>query len=451
MRSLGAGVLCLAVCVGTTRAAEVQEQPAPAPSPSPSPTPAAPVAATPATPEPPKIKVGGQIRLRPEYRNELKADAAGGTTDTFIGERARASVTVSGERVKAYVELQDARNWGTETSPTANDRNVDLHQAFVNLPDLWLKGLSLQVGRQELIYGDERLLGALDWATTARSFDAGVARYAWRSGSLDALGALVNDRKSAARGTGDVILSGAYARFLRGKPGRELDVYLLNLADGARIAAELGEPGGLDSSRYTTTGVRARYGKTTGFLASGEGVLQFGHKGRDDHSAHALALVAGYVFDRSHKPTLRFEFDQASGDGDAKDGKSKEFNNLFPTNHPFYGFADLLGWRNMQALRGTLALAPREGQSLSLDFHKFRLMEAKGAWKDASGEVLGQDPTGAAGRDIGTELDLSYRFPVRKELLMLLGYSAFFPGAFAETVRGDGTQSFAYAQLLFRF
>jgi len=217
------------------------------------------------TPAAPQVKVGGQLRLRPEHRNRLKPDATGGTSDVFFGQRARANVTVSTERLRAFVEVQDARNWGTEVSTVSNDRNLDLHQAYLELPDLGHSGVSLTLGRQELAYGDERLLGAADWLTAARSFDGAVVRYGWKGGMVDGVGALVNDRKTGARGVGDMVLSGAYGRFFRGKPGRELDLYVLNLTDGARIAGELV---GQDDSRITTTGARARYGKATGPQAS---------------------------------------------------------------------------------------------------------------------------------------------------------------------------------------
>ena len=408
---------------------------------------AAPVPAPPADGGP-RIKAGGLYRLRPEYRNRLRADAAGRTSDAYAGQRARLYLSASTERLQAYVEVQDARNWGTEASTLSNDGNADLHQAYLHLPDMGMSGLSLTAGRQELGYGDERLIGAADWLTVGRSFDGGVLRRAWKGGSVDLIGALVNDRRTAARGSGDVVLGGAYARLLRGRPGRELDLYTLNLGDGAGAS---GESPGLDDSRITTYGFRARFAPASGPQASFEAAMQNGHRGPDDHDAHAWAATAGYVFDRRLKPLLRLEWDEATGDGDPRDARSTEFNNLFPTNHAHYGYADLLGWRNMRALRGTLALAPRAGHLLSADVHRFRLREAGGAWKDAGGEVLGHDPSGAAGRDIGHELDLLYRFPLRKQLTILTGYSAFFPGRFARTVRGPGTQHFGYAQALFKF
>lgn len=394
----------------------------------------------------PRIALGGQLRLRPEYRNRLRG--AADDADGFVGQRARASVAVDASRVRALVEVQDARTWGAEASTVSNDGNVDLHQAYIALPDLGWHGLSLTVGRQELSYGDQRLIGALDWATTARSFDGGVVRYAGKAGSADLLAALVNDRRTAARGSGDLVLSGLYARFLRGRVGRELDAYVLNLSDGARI---VGEAGGQDTLRVTTLGLRARYARPTGVEVSGEGAYQAGHRGPDGHSAHAFTATAGYVFGSRFHPTLRLGWDRASGDGDPRDGRSREFNNLFPTNHIYYGYADLLGWRNMDDVRGSFVLAPREGHQLSLDVHALRLTEARGAWKDAGGEVLGRDPSGQSGRHVGDELDLLYRFPLRKDLIVLLGYSAFFPGAFADRVRGAGTQSFGYAQVLFKF
>ena len=40
---------------------------------------------------------------------------------------------------------------------------------------------------------------------------------------------------------------------------------------------------------------------------------------------------------------------------------------------------------------------------------------------------------------------------MKKELTFLLGYSAFFPGRFAESVGRTKTQSYVYGQVLFKF
>ena len=125
--------------------------------------------------------------------------------------------------------------------------------------------------------------------------------------------------------------------------------------------------------------------QATGLQASAEAAFQFGHRGPDDHEANAFALAAGYVFDVRYRPALRFEWDRATGDGDPEDARSREFNNLFPTNHAHYGYADLLGWRNMHAFEATLSGSPRAGHFVSADVLRFRLFDARGRLEGRGG------------------------------------------------------------------
>ena len=50
----------------------------------------------------------------------------------------------------------------------------DVHQAYVRVGGAREFPLSLKLGRQEMSYGDERLIGAFDWNNIGRVFD-GVA------------------------------------------------------------------------------------------------------------------------------------------------------------------------------------------------------------------------------------------------------------------------------------
>ena len=77
--------------------------------------------------------------------------------------------------------------------------------------------------------------------------------------------------------------------------------------------------------------------------------------------------------------------------------------------------------------------------------------EAKGAWKDAVGAVLGVDPAGLSGKNVGNEWDIQYWTPVLKDFKLLLGYGRFWPGAFAKATRGNDPENFAYAQFTYAF
>src|SRR5258708_34943419 len=54
---------------------------------------------------------------------------------------------------------------------------MDLHQAFVQIGNPQNFPLIAKIGRQELVYGDERLIGQSDWTNVRRTFDAAKLRY----------------------------------------------------------------------------------------------------------------------------------------------------------------------------------------------------------------------------------------------------------------------------------
>ena len=77
---------------------------------------------------------------------------------------------------------------------------------------------------------------------------------------------------------------------------------------------------------------------------------------------------------------------------------------------------------------------------------------ASDALYDATGNAIRQDPTGAAGRDVGNEADLSLRWTFRPRADVLFGYSHLFPGRFLlETPGGANGRDFYYTQFSLRF
>ena len=76
------------------------------------------------------------------------------------------------ERTRVYVEgiYADVTDDDETFRPRPIDRNFgDFLNAFVDYePD---DGMTIRVGRQELLYGAERLISPLDWANTRRTFE----------------------------------------------------------------------------------------------------------------------------------------------------------------------------------------------------------------------------------------------------------------------------------------
>ena len=409
---------------------------------------AAPAAQPAAEATPPKVQWGAEIRFRPESRSDFNQKNA---LNNFLLQRIRLDARLRlSEQVAGLVQFQDSRFWGQETSTASNESNVDLHQAYLQVDRFLHDRLRLRLGRQELIYGNERLIGAFGWDNVGRSFDALKLTYTAPVWSYDFLFSRVADRRNSARGNDSQDLIGLYARIGKSEARFGLEPYVLYLRDGLETRGE--RPGsGPESTRLVTLGFRHFANFTNGFGYTLENAYQLGQSGPDTHRAAALAAVGRYRFARRFSPEIGFEYDVATGDSDPQDGRSGEFHNLFPTNHMHYGYADYMGWRNMQNFKPYFAFQPAANVRAELSYHRLLLMERRGAWKNAGGKVLGFDPTGRLGTDLGHEIDLTLSFPMYERVRMLAGYSVFVPGKFARASQGPQASQFGYLQTLVTF
>jgi hypothetical protein len=50
--------------------------------------------------------------------------------------------------------------------------NIDIHQAYIKLDQVFAQPISITVGRQEIVFGGQRLVGSVGWHNFGRSFDA---------------------------------------------------------------------------------------------------------------------------------------------------------------------------------------------------------------------------------------------------------------------------------------
>src|SRR6266850_3464545 len=125
---------------------------------------------------------GGQFRARyahPEYLGPVDFSATGGhSSDNRMLLRTFVHVGYDPTPwLNLYAEGRDSRGFWDEPSPNPDLDTADLHQAFVQIGNPKLFPLVAKVGRQELIYGDERLIGQSDWTNVRRTFDAAKLRY----------------------------------------------------------------------------------------------------------------------------------------------------------------------------------------------------------------------------------------------------------------------------------
>ncbi|MDP3542226.1 MAG: alginate export family protein [Elusimicrobiota bacterium] len=398
--------------------------------------------------EPPKLTFGGQVRARAEttniesYATPLKRRGYDLTT-----LRTRLGVAVeTGHKVNGFIQLQDSRSWGSETTVATNMNLVDLHQGYVDVLDLFSQPLDLRVGRMEMQYGDQRLISPLDWSNVGRAWDG--ARLRWRGSnySVDLFDAVVKEVNIAKR---NGHFWGLYAS-CKAVPKHEFDAYILgrDQRDGT-VPNERATSNGNLSDR--TVGARIK-GTPGRFDYTGEADWQFGRKAGQQVRAWALAATGGYTLDLAYKPRLGAEYTFASGDSNSADGKVQTFDPLYAFIHAYQGYQDIFAWKNGHDFKGSVSVDPKPGWRAQADFHHFRLHRAFDAWYDATGAaIIARSATGAPGKDIGNELDLHVRGKFREVITLWFGWSRFFAGSYVKATTTRGDRDWGFFQAAFNF
>lgn len=438
-----------------------------------------------------KVKLGGQIRTRAEYsngyyqvptsNNTLLGGAGaptvgalgrdGGDDDDYVLNQTRlwADADVN-EHLRMFIQIQDARTFGAEgttvgqavpatyTAGTANVENsiTDLHQGYFDLRKLFDLPLTVRVGRQEIIWGDHRVLGNFVWSNVGRTFDAG--RFMWDTDEvhIEAIAARVDEDGYTTNDGSDNSDENMYAAqfaFKKLIPSALLELMYIQRNDEDNVA-NLSVLQGFDTAASSESLEVHDFGfRLDGKIPNLDAIDytleahgQFGDYGDQTHKAYALAAKGGYTFkEMNWKPRFGFEYAHASGDDDPTDSDHDTFDNLYPTNHMngIYGFADLLSWQNMHDIRFNVKVTPTQKLTAQVDYHYFLLDEAEDGWYLANGFLAsGTRPAAAIGyddddRELAQEVDLTVSYQLYKNVGILGGYSWFGAGDWIKNNGGD--------------
>jgi len=88
--------------------------------------------------------------------------------------------------------------------------------------------------------------------------------------------------------------------------------------------------------------------------------------------------------------------------------------------------------------------------SFRCEYHYFTLDQKKDAWY-YPGKAQRRDETGASGRELGHEIDLTFHYKAAHWFDFRGGYCLFFPGDFIRKTGPDPDASWAFLQTVFSF
>ena len=392
------------------------------------------------------LTLGGQARLRFESETDKDFGASSPSHDAFLLQRYFIHTDfrhISGMRffIQGKFAYSNDRDKGGEDTL---ENYADFHQAFMDIP---LGETVWRLGRQELQYGNQRLISPLDWGNLRRSFD-GIKVSAdlsdWRIDAF-AVRPVVNDIKNLDSWDQDRDFYGLYAMW---KGSRELaaDSYFLVLNDDRQTVNSNGRTG--QQTLYTLGG--RLYGQQNDWDYEAEAASQFGTYAGDRIRAWMATIGGGYTFMDAHmQPKLSLFYDYASGDSDPTDGTHETFNQLFPLGHAYFGYLDRVGRQNIHAIKVQLKVKPSKKLTAWADFHTFHADQNTDSLYAANGKEI--RPASNGSNNIGHELDLAVKYAINRHTTALAGWAHLWPGGFIEETGASEEADLLFAQVEYKF
>lgn len=374
-----------------------------------------------------QITLTGELRPRYEYRHGFKSPA-----DTlqkaamFVTQRTRLNFGYKSDNFKVGIVLQDVRIWGSQSQLNSYDITTSgLNQGWAEY--FFSKKVSIKMGRQEIVYDDERIFGGVAWAQQGRSHDAFLLKYTDSTFTCHA-GVAYNQNSESYVGTSYTIAN-SYKEMQYLWLNKNINKIKVSL-----LALNLGQqsPAAINSTRYVTTiGSHMEY-KTKPFFV---GLNFYYQTGVDKNKKQTAAILGGIdaAYSIKEKITIGLGYEYLSGQSGTDTSKAyKEvnhsFNPIFGTNHAFNGTMDYFYVGNHIDNVGLQDLYLKvkyktEKWNASIDIHEFM----------SAAEVLDPKELTKTGQyiamrsSLGTEIDFTLSYILSGGVSVTAGYSHFLP------------------------
>ncbi len=404
------------------------------------------------------LTLSGQLRVRVESDDNLDLRAyRPDFSNTFALSRLILEADAQAEgRPRFHVQLRDARALGSKLGdsdfPASNPIHdpLDVREAFVEWRRIGGTALGFTIGRQRIAYGDERVFGPGEWGNTGRwTWDAARGHYERGALWADAwVGRAVVNRpdrwpNSSADGVRAAVLYGGVRR------GEDrLDLFAGEKRDDTVRRGERGT----GSLRCRFVGLQTdatlvgpwRWGVTA--------VHETGDAAGDSIDAFGASAWVAVRLGGPWKTIATVSSTYGSGDRDPRDGVHGAFDGVFGgADIRFYGYLNLFFWANLWDHEARLEMRPVRGVAVRVEGHRFWLAQARDAWYSTGLQAVRRDPSGAAGRDLGWELDARATWSPQPSWEFAAGGGWFTPGSFVERTGASPRAYWGFVQVTWRF
>ncbi len=393
------------------------------------------------------FSVKGQLRPRAEYRHgALYPIGENYKPTSFISNRARLNLGYNNGFLSMGFGAQDVSVWGERPQIEGYPRTTGINEAWAKIGS---NGYFAQMGRQQLTYDDDRILGTLDWNQAGRFHDALKLGYEDQTHKLHLIlaynqhGQQVNAGTYYAGGQPYKTMQTAWYKYDAG--ALNASFLLMNLGFEGGTAGSIDEPSVAKTRNMQTLGANVNY-KINDLGLFGSVYYQTGKtKANNDVSAYMFAAKAQYAITSNFSAALGIDYLS----GQKKDSeKVTSFDPLYGTHHKFYGtmdyfYASAFGNKGLSDIYASLIFKPVNKLTVDLTYHNFT--SAQYIYEN---DVI-QDPA-VMNSGLGSEFDLTLTYPIRPYIVMQGGYSMMFGTDTFFHIKGgskDKTQSWAFLSL----
>lgn len=407
------------------------------------------------------LKADIEVRHRLESRNNFDFNDSLDDEDTFHLLRTRFNLAFNPiKQFGLFLQAQDSQILETKiVNKTAFENYMDIRQLYANYEDrllidaISLNKVSLRAGRQEFSFGGQRLIGGFNWSNVAQSFDGGKLGLHFSKFHVQ-MDVFAGDKVSIkSPKEADDLFDGSskdrvYGYYATAKAFREtlIENYLIHRETYKNIS--FGPSGSSEISNYTFGG-RLKKAFSNGIDYELETAGQWGNFKDQDVRAMMAVGIVGYTFlYHPWQPRLAFEYDYGSGDSDPTDGKMTTFDNLYPTNHLFYGYMDFISLQNLNNPTFRISAKPHKKWKVQADMHFLFLDTPKDSFYSAGRAVTRTKAASIqdASPHVGDEIDLTVDFKFNNNISFHGGYSHFFAGKYLQETGANDDADFVYLQ-----
>lgn len=379
------------------------------------------------------ISFGGELREQFQYFDNLNfGDGSPGSKQTDVGQlwqriMAHSNIEV-GAKTRIFLQLNSTFRFFNPNplAPEVDENQLSLHQAFIDYQIL--KKWMLRVGRQEMDYGNNRLLSFREGPNTRLTFDGAMINYSSEKSKIDFFAVTpVISRQYVFddRSFNDAVL-GVYATTYIAEK-LLLDYYFINFkSDRRRYNFIAGE------EHRQTFGLRF-FSKNPKLNYEMETTYQMGTFRDLTVSAYALSADINSALSENRNFVIGLAANYITGDKDRNDGKLNTYNFLF--SKPQFGLAASVGASNIENINPYVKISLAEKLAVFTAVYFMRRKSTEDGTYSPGADQVRPNPSNlyaSEAREIGSQYAIETNYSVDKNISFAVDAALFKAGNYVK-------------------